>query len=461
MIKPLATWFFCNMLALAAYSNVMLPSVFGDQMILQQNTDILIWGWAKPLEPVQITTDWSKDTLKTLGDSYCNWQLKLRTPKADNVPHTIRIQGYNSLQITNVLLGEVWLCSGQSNMEWSARMGIDNAEKAISDAQNPNIRFFTVRHRTADTPQLDVAGSGWVACTPESMVDFSALAYFFARDLNVKLNVPIGIVHSSWGGTPAEVWVNSNYLQNDTFLLKAAQKLQPMKWGPHEPGKAYRAMIEPLKKFKIAGTLWYQGESNVGTSYAYEKLLRTLVRNWRDDWGYDFPFVYAQIAPWKGYGPNELGAVLRNAQRKAMSMPNAGMVVTSDIGDLDNIHPGNKETVGARMANWALKLAYNQKIDVSGPLYKNMAIEKNKIRLYFDYAENGLLCKGKELTEFEIAGADGKYEPATATIDGSTLVVQSKNVPKPRSVRFGWSNSSQPNLFNQEGLPASCFRTKD
>jgi sialate O-acetylesterase len=353
----------------------------------------------------------------------------------------------------------VWLCSGQSNMEWSARAQIDNAEQAVAGANFPSIRFFTVAHRTADAPQLDLGGQ-WVVVTPETMIDFSAVGYFFGKEIHQKLNVPVGLINSSWGGTPAEVWVNPAVIAGDKGLSEGAAQQKEVPWGPEQPGKAYHAMIAPLIPFRIAGALWYQGESNTVSPDNYAQLLPALIRNWRSAWGEEFPFYYVQIAPYNKYG-GDSGVRLRDAQRRVMqTVPNTGMVVVSDVGNVDDIHPRNKHDVGQRLAAWALNQTYGQKeIPFSGPLYREMKTEGNRIRVYFDHAEQGLVVRGKALIHFEVAGPDGKFVPATAKIDGPTVVVQAKTVKNPVALRFAWNNAAVPNLFNKAGLPASSFRS--
>ncbi|WP_017733942.1 sialate O-acetylesterase [Nafulsella turpanensis] len=443
----------------SALANVGLPAIFSNHMVLQQNTEVVIWGWAKALEEVSVSGSWNQDTVKTVANANAQWQVSLKTPPAGG-PYTLTIKGYNTIVLEDVLIGEVWFVSGQSNMEWSTRAGIDNAEQAIREADYPAIRFFNVEHRTADVPQIDLGGH-WAASSPETMIDFSAIAYFFGRELHQELDVPIGLINSSWGGTPAEVWVKPAIISENSELAAAATKIAEAPWCPHLPGKAYHAIVAPIIPFKIAGVLWYQGETNTAAPQAYEKLLPALIASWRSEWGYDFPFYFAQIAPFQ-YGRPMEGVLLRDAQRKSLAVPKTGMVVLSDIGNTENIHPTNKLDVGKRFANIALNRTYGREhFPVSGPLYREMKVENNKIRLYFDYAENGLKIKGKKLTQFEIAGEDRQFVPATARIKGNTIVVSAPKVKNPVAVRFAWSNTAEPNLFNTEDLPASSFRTDD
>lgn len=459
MKKPLFLLLMMSLSLLRPALGVEVPAIFGSHMVLQQQSETPLWGWGKAGEPIRITTSWDQQTYTTKANPNGQWQVSLKTPAAGG-PYTIRIQGYNSLVLEDVLIGEVWLVSGQSNMEWTANMGIDRAEEEIKAADHPTIRFFSVTHRTADAPQQDLGGN-WTPSTPPSMRHFSAVAYFFARELQQELGVPIGLINSSWGGTPAEVWVHPEAIAANPLLASEAQKLQEVEWSPHQPGKTYHAMIAPLIPFKIAGVLWYQGESNTYSPEAYATLLPTLIQSWREAWGDEFPFYFAQIAPYT-YGRPMEGVLLRDAQRRSLRVPNTGMVVTSDIGNVNDIHPTNKQDVGKRFAQLALNQTYGkEQFPVSGPLYREMKVEGNKIRLYFDHAEGGLVARGKEITHVEIAGEDRRFVPAKAKIEGNTLLVSARGVKKPVAVRFAWSNTAEPNLFNKQGLPASAFRTDD
>ncbi len=457
MKKHLCLFLMVAMGTLQSLQAVDVPAIFGSGMVLQKNSEVTIWGWGKSGEEITVTGSWNGKAVKTKASNQAQWQLKLATPAAGG-PYTLTIQGYNTIELADVLIGEVWLVSGQSNMEWSPRMGIDNAVQEIAAANYPNIRFFSVAHRTADGPQLDLGGQ-WSAATPQSTQDFSAVAYFFGRELHQNLDVPIGLINSSWGGTPAEVWMQPEVIAAAPELAKTANNHKEVPWCPVAPGKAYHAMIAPLIPYQIAGVLWYQGETNTAFPHTYSELLTALIGNWRNLWGYEFPFYFAQIAPYT-YGRPQEGAILRDEQRQTLSVPKTGMVVTSDIGNTADIHPTNKLDVGKRFASIALNKTYGKTaLPVSGPLYREMKVEGNKIRLYFDHAEQGLVSRGKELTLFEIAGQDQQFVPAKAKIDGSTIVVSARGVKDPAAVRFAWSNTAEPNLFNKEGLPASAFRT--
>jgi len=440
-----------------ATGNVSMPGIFSDNMVLQQKSDVVIWGWANTYEKVIITNDWNDSEISAVADNQGKWKLVLKTPAAGG-PYNIHIRGFNEITIKNVLIGEVWLCSGQSNMEWSAGSGINNGPEEIKKALYPKIRFFSVYHSTSLFPQDQLTGE-WVECTPETMKSFSIIGYFFGQKLNTELSVPVGIINSSWGGTAAEAWMPEEVIQNDDYLKEASALQKPVPWGPVEPGRIYNSMIHPILQFRIAGVLWYQGEANTVNAYAYTDILASLIYSWRDLWGYEFPFYFAQIAPYK-YGKPYEGVLVRDAQRRVLDLPNTGMIVLSDIGDTTNIHPKNKKDAAMRFASLALNRYYKSaKLQDSGPLYKDISIENGKAIVTFDYSE-GLHMVGSKLTCFEIAGSDMVFYPANAQIKDQKVIVQSDKVKAPMAVRFAWSNTATPNLFNAANLPASCFTTE-
>lgn len=440
-------------------ANVSLPNIFGDNMVLQRNSEVKIWGWASPKEEIKLVSSWNNQEYKVTANNQAQWELKIKTPEAGG-PFTISIKGYNEVVLKNILIGEVWVCSGQSNMEMSVSWGIDNGEEEAKNAANPNIRFFTVPKLTATTPQNNLLGN-WTESTPETMKYFSAVGYFFAKRLREDLkNVPIGLISSNWGGTPAEIWMPEEVIQNDPLLLENAKKLNEQEYGPRQPGRAYNAMIYPFVGFKIAGTLWYQGESNVGST-VYDKTLSALITSWRKAWQDDFPFYYVQIAPYKTGTNNFSNVTLRDSQRKLLKeVSNTGMVVISDISDTIDIHPKNKKSVGIRLANLALANTYkiNSGI-VNGPVFKDIKADKNKAIVSFDSAE-GLHFKNKTSNQFEVAGADGVFYTAEASIKNNQVILTSKKVNVPVKVRFAWGNTVQSDLFNKVNLPASCFITE-
>ncbi|MFH0756962.1 MAG: sialate O-acetylesterase [Bacteroidota bacterium] len=438
-------------------ANINLPAFFADHMVLQQNTSVFIWGWGDTNEELTVSCSWDSAIVTTTVNNHASWKVELKTPSAGGPFEIVLRQRDDSLIIGDVLIGEVWLASGQSNMEMTL-IQLDSLKKEISGATFPNIRLFQSTKRTAESPQVDLQGE-WKPCEPSSAEGFSAVAYFFARELNQKLQIPIGIINSSWGGTGAEVWVNPSVLYGDTELIEAIKMIPENPFGPVDIGTVYHAMIAPLIPLRIAGVIWYQGESNRTNYYVYEKLFKCLIHNWRFEWNHEFPFYFVQITPFN-YNEPLVGLMIREAQFNCLTVPNTGMVVTSDIGNVNNAHPLNKKDVGIRLANWALAKTYHQDgIAYSGPLYRAMRIEGTKIRIFFDHSETGLVSRGGALTHFQIAGEDRIFIDAEAEIDGNTVVVNSQEIKKPISVRFAWSNTAEPNLFNMDGLPASCFRT--
>ncbi len=630
------------------HADVRLPAVISDNMVLQQDTTAPVWGWAEPGEEVKVKASWLSTGKCAQADKDGAWKVEISTPGAPG-PHTISIAGNNEITVNNVLAGEVWICSGQSNMQWTVAMS-DNAKAEIAAADYPNLRMFTVKRAIAVQPQSDCTGS-WEICSPQTAGRFSAAGYFFGRFLGKELNVPIGMIHTSWGGTPAEAWTSAKALKAMDDFLSAIEQLEkvgpnheklqaeyqekltewqknmdvavavraaaawmkpdlddtgwktidvPQEWastelggfdgaawfrthfticddwrdkeltlslGPiddmditwingqrvggieragewqtprvykvpasivksgknvlvvrvldtaggggltgtpqqvnikpagddkaeaislagkwryrkgfdiktlparpaqpvglnaHSPSSLYNAMIAPLIPYAIKGAVWYQGESNASRAYQYRTLFPLMITNWRKDWGRgDFPFYFVQIAPFN-YGGLPIAAELREAQFMALSLPNTGMAVTMDIGNPKDIHPRNKQDVGKRLALWALAKDYGvNNIVYSGPLYKSMEAEGDRIRLFFDLVDGGLVAKGGPLTHFTIAGQDNEFVEANARIDGDTIVVSSDKIEKPVAVRYAWTNDAEPNLFNKANLPASSFRTDD
>jgi len=462
----LAKWWIVGMvlgLALAAsapkvWAEVKLPKILGDNMVLQQQTEVRIWGWADPEE--EVTVQFQDQKASTKADAQGRWLVKLRTPEAGG-PYELAVAGKNNrLTLRNVLVGEVWVGSGQSNMQWPVSRS-DNAQEEIAAAKYPKIRLFSVAHKISDKPLDDCEGA-WVECSPETVGGFSAVAYFFGRHLHKELGVPVGLINSSWGGTICEAWTSREALQADEDfkpILDRGKQFNPK--NPNQPSVLFNAMIHPILPFVIRGALWYQGESNVGRAAQYKKLFPTMIQDWRKAWQVgDFPFYYVQLAPFRyGKAQPECLAELWEAQLQTLRLPNTGMAVITDIGNIKDIHPTNKQEVGRRLALWALAKIHGKQVVYSGPLYDGYTVEGNKIRIKFQHADDGLVCKGDRLTHFTIAGEDKKFVPAEAVIDGSTVVVSSPQVDKPVAVRFGWEDTAEPNLFNKAGLPASPFRT--
>jgi sialate O-acetylesterase len=458
---------FGAMAAAPAAADVRLPKVFGDSMVLQQQAQAAVWGWADAGEEVTVTLGETKATAKAGADG--KWLTKIQTPAAGG-PHTLTVKGKNEIALKDVFVGEVWIASGQSNMEWPVKASTNAADEAKT-ANFPQIRMIKVDHAATDQPQDDIPTQGWKVCTPENVPDFSAAGYFFARHLHNELKVPSG------SSTPPGRHHLRNLDQCRALAAEAelkpivdrAVKIDPSKLpaqqNPNQRSVLFNGMLKPLVPFGIRGAIWYQGESNVDRAVQYRKLFPTMIADWRKQFGQgDFPFLFVQLAPFN-YGPERTPRLpeLWDAQVKTLTVPGTGMAVTWDIGDVKDIHPKNKQEVGRRLALWALANTYGKSdLVFSGPLYESMATEGNKIRVKFKHAAGGLASKeDKPLTHFQIAGEDQKFVDAKATIDGETVIVESDQVADPRAVRFAWHGLAEPNLFNKAGLPASPFRTDD
>jgi sialate O-acetylesterase len=388
------------------------------------------------------------------------WKLTLPTPAAGG-PYTITIKGWNTVVLDNILIGEVWVCSGQSNMEMTASWGLPDAKAELPSCNNPNIRFFHIPRTTSTHPQDDCEGK-WTPCDSNELKNFSAVAYFFGKRLNKELNVPIGLIETCWSGTPAEVWTPSGMVTGDPVLKASVDRLHPADGWPYLPGCCFNAMIAPITPFAIAGGIWYQGEGNSANGDTYGKLLTTMIAAWRSAWNEPLPFYYVQIAPFT-YGANNEGTIVREQQSRIMRLENTGMVVVSDlVTDTTDIHPKNKHDVGLRLANWALGETYHH----SGMLYKNptyqgMEINGDKVTLSFTDAPTGLMLKGNEAKELIVAGDDHVFYPAKAKIEGNKLIVSAAAVKKPVAVRYQFDNAGIGNIFGREGMPMAPFRTDD
>jgi len=502
----LVTTFLCLASALSrpVAAEVKVSPLFTDHMVLQQGMAVPVFGTADANEQVTVTVGDAKAT--ATADASGKWLAKVGPLQAgEPVELTIAGKG-NTLTVKDVLVGEVWVCSGQSNMEWVVANS-NNFQEERNSANYPAIRMFTVKKAVTGKPAKSLEGS-WAVCNPQNVGAFSAVGYFFGRELHKSLNVPVGLIHTSWGGTPAESWATMEALQSDPDFkpildrwdgqfAQFQQQLKQLpatldKWmtdsqradaegrpvppvavpqdprsNPWRPAGLYNAMVAPLLPYGIKGAIWYQGESNAGHAYQYRKLLPAMIQSWRKAWGQgDFPFYIVSLAnftPVKDEPGDSDWAELREAQTiTANTVPHAGQSITIDIGEANDIHPRNKQEVGRRLALVALAKDYGKQIPYSGPTYDTMKVEGDAVRLTFKNTHGGLVARGGDtLKGFAIAGDDHKWYWADAKIDGDSVVVRSDKVQKPLAVRYAWANNPVCNLYNGAGLPAVPFRTDD
>ncbi len=481
----------------SAVADVKLPALFSDHAVLQRGQPVPVWGTADAGEEVTVSLAGQTQTAKAGADG--KWKVSL-TPLKEAESLTLTVKGHNTLTVNDVAVGEVWLASGQSNMAY--RLAADaNAAAAIAAAADPQLRFFTISGNSSDTPLAEVP-SKWLASDATSAPGYSAVAYYFARDLRKALKVPVGIIHSSVGGTPAEAWTSrgaieaneelnkglsemqaaaieaypallAKYQENEEKDLKnwqiaadkatAAGQVAPRKpapprdpaKNPSRPSALYNAMIAPLEPYGIRGAIWYQGESNSGRAAQYRTLFPAMITGWRQAWGQgEFPFFFVQIAPHVGMLPE-----IREAQLLTLDkVPQTAMAVITDCGDAKDIHPKQKEPVGSRLALAARATVYGEKIEYSGPAFESLTVDGGRAVLKFQHAA-GLTAKDGELKGFTVAGEDKNFVPAKAEIKGETVIVSAESVSTPAAVRYGWANVPEVNLYNAAGLPASPFRT--
>ena len=482
-------------LSLPLAGEVKLPAIISDHMLIQQQMPVRIWGKAAAGEKVSVEFNGARGSATTDGAG--TWEVFL-APMTAGGPYEMKIHGTNDLTVHDVLIGEVWVGSGQSNMELPMTR-VKDSETEIAAANFPQIRLFTVKKKVSDTALDDVVGE-WSLCTPDSTRTFSAVGYFFSRYIHQNRHVPVGFIHSSWGGTPAESWTARPIIEGNAQLkpiledwdkvlaaypaaneryekqlaahkaavaaAKAEGKPAPAAprppagpGHPNTPAGLWNGMIAPITPYAIRGVLWYQGEANANANKAlpYRYLFRAMIEDWRREWAEgDFPFLFVQLA---NYHANAYWPVLRESQTDALELRQTGMAVIDDIGESDNIHPKDKQDVGKRLALAAQAIAYGEKLEYSGPMFRQMTREGNSLRLYFDHTGAGLQGRGGEkLIGFEIAGKDGNFVSADARIDGQTVVVSCDQTPDPVKVRYGWADDPKCNLENREGLQASPFR---
>jgi sialate O-acetylesterase len=438
--------------ATPARAEVKPHGLFTEGMVLQQGTKAVpVWGIADPGEKVTVSIQ-GQEVSATAGKEG-GWVVHLNALKAGG-PFEMAITGTNRIVFKNVLVGEVWVCSGQSNMEWPLARTL-KPEEVIASAADPQLRLFTVQKVPAKVPQrnLPIAKGGkastWQECGPQTVANFSAVAYYFGRDLRKALKVPVGVIHSSWSGTAAERWTSRATMDRHPELKGLGGS------------DLYNGMIAPLVPYAIKGAIWYQGESNANRAAQYKVLFPAMIRNWREDWKRgDFPFLFVQLAPYDRVQVPGQWAELREAQlHTALTVPNTAMAVITDAGHPTDIHPPDKAPVGSRLALTARAVGYGEKIVYSGPIYAGLDVRDGKAIVRFRHVGSGLASKGGDLKGFEIAGQDGKFVMASAVIQNETVVVSSPEVARPTAVRYGWANHPVVNLFNREGLPASPFRS--
>jgi len=445
-------------------AEVKLPAIFGDNMVLQQQSNAAIWGKATVNTNVKVTTSWNQKSYSAETGSDGNWKLKVETPIAGG-PYSIVISDGKELTLNNVLIGEVWVCSGQSNMQMIMNgyfnQPVLGSNEAIATSTNKSMRLITII-RDKSLEQLEDFSGEWLECNPGNVGNFSATAYFFGRMIQQALDVPVGLICSAWGGTRIEPWISENGFKEFDWV-NLPDKTSKEEFNQQTPTVLFNAMISPMVGYGIRGGIWYQGESNRNEPGEYEKLMPGLIQNWRNEWSIgDFSFYYCQIAPFE-YGNGINSAFLREAQLKAStSIPNIGMACLMDVGEPYNIHPADKEAAGERLAFQALASTYGMSgFEFSGPTLKEMTVEGSVVQLTFNHARHGLSTFGKELTNFTLAGENKRFYPANATITRKGIVLSSPMVKKPVAVRYAFENYVVGELFNNEGLPASSFRTDD
>jgi sialate O-acetylesterase len=453
----------------SARADVKLPAIFSDHMVLQSGVEIPVWGWASPRETVHVRIGGREAT--ATADETGKWRARLAPLQATQAAAELAVQGKNSLRVRDVLVGEVWLASGQSNMEFGLR-NASTAEQELPRANTPELRLFVVDKVCAPQPREDCLGH-WTVCSPETAADFSAVAYFFGAAVQRGTRAPVGLIQAAWGGTPAEAWTSAAMLGDEPLfepLLAARQKKldDQLALDPHDAGTLWDGLLAPIATFPIRGAIWYQGESNVERALQYRALFPALIRGWRSAWGQgEFPFLFVQLASFRARD-KEPGdspwAELREAQAAALELPHTGMAVAIDVGDAEDIHPRNKQAVGERLAKLALRTVYGKDVACFGPSFAEVAPlaadGASKLRVRFEHAEGGLRTSDDApVRGFAVAGEDQVFHWAQAKIDGDSVVLTSPEVPAPVAARYAWADNPDANLVNREGLPAAPLRT--
>ena len=498
MTAALRILLLASLVAICAWAEISLPALFGDHMVVQRDLPVHVWGTAESGEAVEV--EFRGQSVSTAAAEDGRWEVYLE-PGSAGGPFDLAIAGSNQIEFNDVHVGEVWVGSGQSNMVWPLQRSRD-AEQEIAAAQHPGIRYFKVALNTSDTRLDDVEGE-WHVVSRETAGEFSGVGYFFARHLHEQLGVPMGIIQSAWGGTPAESWTSARMLAEEPALAnmtaefaaeakaeeaayaerlagwekrsaaaKAKGQEVPRRPPPpralrpqHKPSSLFNAMVAPLLPYAIRGTIWYQGENNAsrGQGYLYRRLFRSMIEDWRREWGIGkFPFLFVQLANYGRVPEDSTWPELREAQAMALGLANTGMAVTIDIGNPTDIHPRNKQDVGLRLALAARAIAYGeQDLEYSGPVFRQATRDTSGLRLWFDHAGGGLEARGGPLGGFQVAGADGKFVNAQASISGNTVLVSSEAVKDPVRARYAWAADAKGNLYNDAGLPASPFQSME
>jgi sialate O-acetylesterase len=479
---------------------VKLPTLLADHMVMQRGQPVHVWGKADAGEAV--SASFRGETKAAAADALGQFSLYL-SPGAAGGPFDLTIRGSNEIVLKDVLVGDVWVAAGQSNMEWPVRWAAE-PEAEIAAAGHPRIRLFRAMHRVSEFAFDDLYGNPWAPCGPESVADFSAVGYHFGRFLQERLDVPIGLIQIAWGGTPIDSWTSYSAITADAALMPALAEWaklmrnhpaallryhqECLRWeaaaakakaahkpftepvpvkpvgpeSPWKPGAIFNAMVTPAAAYPVRGVIWYQGESNTSAERAplYGRLFRTMIDDWRRAWNQgDFPFLFVQLAGFTTT-PDSRWPELREAQRGALGAANTAMAVAIDLGERDNIHPKNKREVGRRLSLLARALVYGEQLVYSGPLFRRTTREDSVLRIWFDHTGGGLAAQGGALRGFEVAGADRRWMPAAARIEGDTVAASSPSVPAPLYVRYGWADFPDCNLYNVEGLPAAPFRSE-
>ncbi|MDR0713645.1 MAG: sialate O-acetylesterase [Bacteroidales bacterium] len=461
-----AVWILMTAAVFQIKAEIKLPAIFSDNMVLQQQSQVAVWGWAKANANVKVTSSWNKKSYTVQSDGKGFWKVKIATPVAGYTPYTLTVSDGKPVTLKNVLIGEVWICSGQSNMEMPMRgnvgQPIEGGPEDIIRSTNAGIRCFTVKRVSTVTPKEDCTGN-WKIANPGTVPDFTATGYYFGRLLNEALNVPVGLIHTSWGGSRIEAWMTPASVKNVPEKTIPASDAD-IKVINGDPTVLYNGMLHPLVGYGIRGAIWYQGESNKGEPNLYVKMFDLMVREWRNIWGVgEFPFYYCQIAPYNYGGGHPNSGYIREAQAKGLLTPNTGMAVLMDANSPACIHPPKKRDAGERMALWALAKTYGyEKIHYRSPEMESFQKEGRVAIITFNTfgSDRGLTTHGKDIKNFVIAGKDKRFHAAKAVLSGNKVYLFSPAVAEPEAVRYCWDDTSGTEIFTIEGnLPVSSFRT--